>query len=84
MDFLGLSIEKEKKIYQNTYWPAASLCKNECMKENEPWHGIKKLSEEQSAEMDIYIDACQKELEAFFLDIHPFIPQEWKEENNCE
>lgn len=52
--------------------------------ENEPWHGIKKLSEEQSAAMDVYLDACQKELEAFFLDIHPFIPQEWKEENNCE
>ena len=83
MDFLGLSIEKEKKIYAIRYWRAASLCKNECMKENESWHGLK-LTEEQSAEMQVYIEAMRKELEAFFLDIHPYIPQEWKEEKNCE
>ena len=52
--------------------------------EHEPWHGIKKLSEERSAEMQVYIDACQKDWERFFADIEPYIPQEWKEENNCE
>ncbi len=33
---------------------------------NESWHGLK-LTEEQEAEIQAYIDATQKELERFFL-----------------